>query len=231
MDANSRPISSAQTGPHEKLLALVERHARHPFQRPIADYNRVAFEQAMVAWGGRQPLVLDAGCGVGRSTIRLAHRHRDCFVLGVDQSADRLGRGKDDEAPADNYALVRADLVDFWRLLRQHGVTLAHHYLLYPNPWPKIGQLSRRWQGHPVLPELLALGGRLECRSNWRLYVEELALAVGHLTGCAMAVERCDAGEALTPFERKYRDSGQTLWRGVADLASARRVDAGKPHS
>ena len=58
-----------------------------------------------------------------------------------------------------NAVLIRADLVDFWRLLADNGVRLARHYNLYPNPWPKIGHLARRWHGHPVFPALLELGG------------------------------------------------------------------------
>jgi hypothetical protein len=47
---------------------------------------------------------------------------------------------------------VRADLVDYWRLLAEAGIGLARHYILYPNPWPKIGHLARRWHAHPVFP-------------------------------------------------------------------------------
>src|SRR5574337_1283396 len=101
------------------------------------------------------------------------------------------------------------------------GLRLARHYLLYPNPWPKIGHLGRRWHAHPVFPTLLRLGGVLECRSNWRVYVEELAFALEQATGRAVPWEEFDAASPLTPFERKYRDSGQTLYRLAIDLDSA----------
>lgn len=48
---------------------------------------------------------------------------------------------------------------------------------------PKIGHLSRRWHGHPVFPAMLELGGVLECRSNWKIYVlNEFCFAVERLT-------------------------------------------------
>lgn len=214
MYANSRDISSAQEGPHEKLAELVLRHREHAFRKPAAPWNRAAFDSAMLAWGGKRPLLLDAGCGVGWSSLQLARQYPDHFVLGVDQSEDRLARGKPGKAewPA-NLCFVRAELVDFWRLLRGHGVQLSRHYILYPNPWPKIGHLARRWHGHAVFPDLLALGGVLECRSNWRIYLEEMAIALKLLSGRDAVVERIEVSEPLTLFERKYRDSGQSLYR------------------
>ncbi|MFT4172488.1 MAG: methyltransferase domain-containing protein [Rhodocyclaceae bacterium] len=216
MYANSHVISSAQTGPHDKLDACVLRHRDSVFRKPIADYNRSAFEAALGQWDGRAPLVLDAGCGVGWSTLNLAREWPDHFVIGVDQSADRLARGKPAVPP--NACFVRADLTDFWRLWQQHGLPLARHYLLYPNPWPKIGHLARRWHGMAVFPNVVALGGRLECRTNWRIYAEEFARAVHVLSGVPATAEPWVTASPMTPFERKYRDSGQALYRVVVDL-------------
>lgn len=216
---NSRTVFSGQTGPHRDLETLVCRHAGHRYLKPIADYNRTAFEQALAAWDASAPLILDSGCGVGWSTVNLAREFPDHFVLGIDRSADRLGRGKHEvgELPA-NACLVRADLVDFWRLMADAGVRPARHYLLYPNPWPKIGHLARRWHGHPVFPTLLRLGGVLECRSNWRIYIEEMALALAMLGGPAAAVEAWQPAVPITPFERKYLASGHALWRCTVQL-------------
>ncbi len=215
MDGSSRFISSAQQGPHADLEDLLQRHLAHPFRKPILDYNREAFAEAMAAWRAwnpNAPLILDAGCGVGWSTLRIAERYPDHFVLGVDQSSDRLERGKPTVLPA-NGRLVRADLVDFWRLLAESGVRLARHYNLYPNPWPKIGHLARRWHGHAVFPVWRELGGELECRSNWRIYIEEMAIALSLLSGQPMAAEPYATDDPMTPFEKKYLASGHELWR------------------
>jgi tRNA (guanine-N7-)-methyltransferase len=218
MYANSRIIDSAQSGPHEKLASLVLKHRDTPFRKPISPASQAAFDNVMKQWDRRAPILLDAGCGVGWSTLKLAQQHPDHFVLGVDQSEDRLSRGKPEAMPL-NAFFARADLIDFWRLLAQAGISLDRHYLLYPNPWPKIGHLSRRWHGSPAFPALIALGGRLECRSNWSIYIEELAQAIGLLTGDAPQVETFEADEPLTPFERKYRDSRQTLHKLVKHLS------------
>ena len=233
MHANSRPVTSKQSGPHEQLIPLLERHRNSPFKKPIADANRQAFEQSMAAWrkAGSAPLIIDAGCGVGLSTLNLAQQFPDSFVIGIDQSADRLARNTawPGKLP-NNYALARADLVDFWRLLLEARIFPTRHYLLYPNPWPKKSQLSRRWQGHAVFPTLLALGGVIECRSNWKIYIDEFAAAVTQLSNqpaCCEAYfvagpkQTHDGLPApISPFEEKYRASGHALWRCQVELAA-----------
>ena len=223
MQANSRIPTSAQTGIHEHLPALLARHRDAPFRKPYADYNRAAFDESMARYQQRAagaPLILDACCGVGHSSIALAKIFPDHYVIGVDQSASRLAReinGRENGLP-DNVDLVRADLVDYWRLLGDARIRLARHTLFYPNPWPKIGHLSRRWHGHAVFPALLALGGTLECRSNWPIYIDEFCFAVNYLTGKPLAREGFVAEEPLTLFERKYRDSGHPLYRARISL-------------
>ena len=186
----------------------------------MLDHNRQAFVAALAA---REqclpgaPIVLDAGCGVGWSTQRIAEIYPDHFVFGIDQSVDRINRGKPLPLPA-NALLVRADLVDFWRLLAEGGIRLARHYNLYPNPWPKIGHLARRWHGHAVFPTWLALGGELECRSNWRIYIEEMAQALTLIAGQQVSCEPWQTDRPMTPFEKKYQESGHELWRCRVNL-------------
>ena len=215
MSGNSRFIASAQLGPHKDLDALVRRHLAHPFRKPILDHNRAAFAAALAVraqWRPDAPLILDAGCGVGWSTQRIAETYPEHFVFGVDQSVDRISRGRPLPLPQ-NALLIRADLVYFWRLLAESGIRLARHYNLYPNPWPKIGHLARRWQGHAVFPVWRELGGELECRSNWHIYIEEMAQALTLLSGQPVIAEAWQTADPMTPFEKKYLASGHDLWR------------------
>ncbi|MDX5376686.1 MAG: SAM-dependent methyltransferase [Halomonas sp.] len=230
MHVTSRAIATNQLGPHKDVARRVTRALGHPLRKPVADHTREAFERAQ-AWytqhgGAGRPLILDAGCGVGLSTRQLAAGFADHLVIGVDRSAERLSREHGEVG--DNALLVRADLVDFWRLALAAGWQPVRHYLLYPNPYPKSAHLKQRWHGHPVLPVILALGGRLELRSNWRLYVEEFALALNQVTGETAAVDVFVPDEPyLTPFERKYHLSGQSLWRLVVDLPHAPQLVPG----
>ncbi|MFM7658056.1 MAG: tRNA (guanine(46)-N(7))-methyltransferase TrmB [Burkholderiaceae bacterium] len=222
MQSESRAISSNQSEPHPRLADIVARHARCDYLKPLSPYGDRPFEQAMTAWqlhGGA--LMIDAGCGVGLSTRRLAQQSPDAFVIGVDQSAHRLGRRNRWDGPApDNFITVRAELVDFWQRLALANVQPFRQYLLYPNPWPKKSQLQRRWHAHPIFPTLLRLGGYIECRSNWKIYIDEMAAAFTQLTGLEVNTEHFSlpATGALTPFEQKYAASGHALWRCSLDL-------------
>ncbi|KTG17823.1 MULTISPECIES: methyltransferase domain-containing protein [unclassified Guyparkeria] len=212
VEGNSRPVTSSQTGPHDSLRERVARHAQGRFDKPIADYNREAFElvNRRVIEAGL-PLILDSGCGTGDSSRELARRYPDHLVVGVDRSADRLSRQRS-ETPT-NCILVRADLLDFWRLARQAGWRLSRHYLLYPNPEPKARHLKRRFHAHPVFPDFVALGGHIESRSNWRIYLEEMAIALAFHGREAQLRPLEPQGGPLTLFERKYHASGQRLWQ------------------
>jgi tRNA G46 methylase TrmB len=160
-------------------------------------------------------LVLDSGCGTGVSTSRLGRMHPECVVIGVDRSAARLRRGCGRDWPKrrGNRLWIRGELSTFWRLAAASGWRLRRHYLLYPNPWPKPAHLMRRWHAHPAFPVMLALGGCLELRSNWRVYAAEFARAAEIATGRSADVETPSVDAPLSPFEAKYHASGHELYR------------------
>lgn len=214
---NSRSITTTQEGVHERLEQLVSKHRSTEFKKPIAAFNLAAFEAvaARVKTSGR-PLILDSCCGVGASTRQLALSFPDHLIIGVDRSENRLQRKLG--ALPENACLVRADLVDFWRLALSEGWKPERHFLLYPNPYPKKSDLKQRWHAHPVFPALVALGGRFESRSNWQLYLQEMQQALAYY-GIQAHLEPLVVEQPLTPFERKYHLSGQTLWRLTANLA------------
>jgi tRNA G46 methylase TrmB len=211
----SSPVTSRQTGPHPRLAETVLKHASHPWRKPVARYSLEAFQvlaPVVEAWLG--PLILDTGCGTGQSTRVLARRNPEALVLGIDKSLARLGRGSGDLPP--NARLVRFDLEDLWPLAHQAGWRFARQCFFYPNPWPKPEQRLRRWAFHPVLPVALACGGTWEVRSNWDVYAQEFAVAFGLLAGITPRVEPWNPPEPETLFEKKYQDSGHSLWRWEA---------------
>ncbi len=213
--SRSSPPSSSQTGLHPRLDEVVRRHLKSRWRQPVRAHTRQAFQALIDRLKAADRLVLDSGCGTGVSTAGLAYRHPNALVVGIDQSAARLGRAP--EFP-DNVVLVRAELADFWRLMADAGFRPTHHYLFYPNPWPKPDHLKRRWHAHPVFPDLLALGGWLELRSNFELYVREFERALS-LAGIVDAkVVSFSAGEPVSPFERKYSASGHRLWKLTVNL-------------
>lgn len=222
MSSQARPVHSNQTGPHDDLKSIVMRHLQSDFKKPIQAHNQHAFDDinAIVSdWSG--PLILDSCCGVGESTATIAQRYPDALVIGVDKSAHRVEKHRSyrQGGHGERYYVVRADLLDFWRLAQQAQWPIEQHFLLYPNPWPKAAHLNRRWHGSPVWPDLVKLGGKLTLRSNWSTYLLEVAEALS-LSGfeAMITLLRPEMSTPMTPFERKYSDSGQSLWQLTADL-------------
>lgn len=216
MQQRSREVVSAQTGVHPGLAHRVLRQARSVWRKPEQRVDAEALDRldrALAAHPG--PVILDSFCGTAESTVQLARARPGALVIGVDQSASRLGRAP---APPPNALLLRAHCEAVWRHLDARGTVLEAHYILYPNPWPKARQLGRRVHGHPAFGLIPRLGGRLELRSNWQVYVEEFGLALnllgypGHVSALPFD------GRAMTAFERKYGRSGHSLWRFEADL-------------
>lgn len=200
-----------EVGVHSSLDAVVTKHSsfcdrwaekhtvcRHTveaFQRAQDFVSRFHHESGDDAVAPL-PLILDSGCGTGRSSVIIARDNPDVPVLGLDRSLVRLtrnafydGRADEGDQPP-NLLLLRCDLVDFWFLA--HGLVasrqwaIARHYILYANPYPKNSQLKQRWHGHPVFPYLLMLeADEIVLRSSWRTYLEEFDSATRLLgLGC-----------------------------------------------
>ena len=211
MHANSRQISSNQGHVHPKLAQTVQKHLTAEYRKPVASHNEAAYwtlQQALTA--EHRPLVLDSFCGNGQSTAQLAEQYPDHLVVGIDKSALRLARHPCE--PRSNCLLLRAECEDIWQLLVKDGLCIDRHYLLYPNPWPKRGQLLRRIHGHPAFPLLLQLGGTVELRSNWQTYVEEFGLAMAIAGQTGVVSQLAHNTPTVTQFESKYRNSGHSLW-------------------
>lgn len=222
MTGVSKPVASPQLGPHPRLVEVVRRHLDAPSRAPVPAHTQAAFEvvAARLAADPERPVDLDSGCGTGISTLALAEAAPEAWVIGIDRSEARLARGPLAEPATmpSNLILLRAEVAAFWRLARSAGWRLRRHWLLYPNPSPKPEHLMRRWHGHPAFADLLALGGELYLRSNWFVYVEEFAMALG-IAGIAAQIQRIEAvADPISPFEAKYAASGHPLFELRADL-------------
>ncbi|WP_394173450.1 tRNA (guanine(46)-N(7))-methyltransferase TrmB [Thalassotalea litorea] len=210
---DSKAIVTNQDGLNEHLDDVVKKHLSHEFLKPISTHTMDAFAQVhekVINFSGN--IILDSCCGVGQSTRILARRYPDALVIGVDKSLHRIQRNVQDANEPDNFVLVRADLNDFYRLVVDNHWQVAQHFLLYPNPWPKAKHLQRRWHGSSVFPYILKISNSLILRSNWLLYLQEFQRAA-ELAGKTGTIGQVDDVEPLTPFEAKYRASGQSCWQ------------------
>uniref|UniRef100_A0A6U6HII1 tRNA (guanine(46)-N(7))-methyltransferase n=1 Tax=Odontella aurita TaxID=265563 RepID=A0A6U6HII1_9STRA len=151
-DSVCAPLEEAE------LRKVVNRNCEslHKFlqKKPIATHTRAAFNQVSPLIDLSKPIVLDSGCGTARSTILLGDRFPDHTIVGVDRSFVRLNRNNlegDDsfinpseesqrpfQALSSNVLLVRAELTDFWRCCLDAEWNIEKHFILYPNPYPKV---------------------------------------------------------------------------------------------
>ena len=217
MHGNSRPVSSNQNTIHEQLDIVVEKHLTTNWQAPLHEHSKSAFEQLSSCLNNihNHKYILDSACGTGDSSYRLAEIHKQHIVIGIDKSAKRLSKYNAGQfcTMDGKVILLRADVLDLWRLIYDAKWPIEKHYLFYPNPWPKKKHLQRRWHGHPVFPTLIQLCKNIELRSNWSLYVEEFerALAIAGINNTV--IDRVEKNEGLSPFEEKYFNSGHDLYR------------------
>ncbi|MBN1481049.1 methyltransferase domain-containing protein [candidate division KSB1 bacterium] len=211
---NSRCIFSNQESVHKKLEAIVQNHATSEYLKPVSDFDMIAFAKVndQVQKCKCDAIILDSGCGTGFSTLFLAQKYPDCLVIGLDKSMVRLQKTRSKEIP-ENVVFTRADQFDFWRLVADSNWHVRHHYILYPNPWPKKAHIKRRIYGHPLFVVLPRITNNIEIRSNWLMYVEEFAIAWTILTEKKLVVERIDPQQPISLFEKKFQESGHPLFR------------------
>lgn len=210
--------------------------------RPIALHTQEAFDEArekICTWDRRSdiasiPVVLDSGCGTGESTIHLARKFPDCAVIGIDKSEARVGKGfgtrnADAEGIPPNAFWIRAELLDFWRLVLDSHWNVRYHAVYYPNPWPKQSEGTRRFHMHPIFPTMMQLAPVTELRTNWEIYAQEFRDAVNILGEESRSIPELESLRGIraelsplqpdspeTAFERKYAAAGQPLWRVIA---------------
>lgn len=210
---NSREITTSQQGVHDKLDELVAKYQQSENKRPISAHTQQAFDE-INAWleGFNGDIILDSCCGVGESTANLAKAYPKARIIGIDKSALRVDKHEHYRAQSDNYRVIRADVNDFWRLVRQSDWPVSQHFLLYPNPYPKKTQVQKRWHASAAMVDLMAITPHIEVRSNWLIYLLEFAQAAKHY-GAVSNLSEVTGESHMTPFERKYRASGQVCWK------------------
>lgn len=228
-------VTTNQVGLYKNLEALVCKYTVTNYKRPIANHTAEAFKKAYEftcnfykSNKNEQMIVhLDSGCGTGESTIALASQFPEYVIFGVDKSENRIIKANErlQNKTLRNVFFIRAELVDFWRLLYEQNniqkkLIVKRHTIFYPNPWPKESEAGRRFHLHPVFPILCKLCKNIELRTNWEIYAKEFVEA-WHICNKMLNSNSNELSiklmhptdNFLTAFERKYALAGQDLWQ------------------
>ena len=133
LDLRSKPVTSNQDGPHQDLEKTIAKHLAHRFAKPIAEHTKAKFAelQQQLTLSDKK-IILDSGCGNADSCIYFAQQHQNHFIIGVDKSQHRLRKAQLTTTP--NLYLLRAELIDFWRLAKDANWVIDKP--LYPLPKP-----------------------------------------------------------------------------------------------
>jgi len=212
---------SNQDGIHKDLEIVVKKHLSSKYLRPIADHTQSAFDFLVEKIDISKPIVFDSGCGTGESSTHLSKTHPQATVIGIDRSLHRIEKGRKLLEVEKNVLLIRAELSDFWRLALNHKIYPKFHYILYPNPYPKKQHLKRRWHAHPIFPTILALGGKLTLRSDWKIYLDEFNTSLKIAGRQSSGTDTLKSSKAITPFEKKYIEQKRDLYELTTNLKKA----------
>lgn len=226
------------------LQKLVDKHwttlGLYLENRPIAKHTQAAFDELLPHLDESKPMMLDSGCGTGRSSLVLGEQYPDHLVVGVDRSLARLSRSGSRlvsevtqnqlvRCAAYNVLLVQADLPDLWRLFLRNKIRVEEHYLLYPNPYPKARRLKSRFYAHPSFPLLLQLKTqRIVVRSNWEAYLTDFGRCIEYSKKYSAHVSDYEhlgpqqlhlesSADCMTNFEAKYVAAGEPIYALVLD--------------
>ena len=73
-----------------ELRVIVQKHCKHldTFlqNKPIAKHTQAAFDQIYPHVDASKNIILDSGCGTGRSTLILGEKYPNHTVIGIDRS-------------------------------------------------------------------------------------------------------------------------------------------------
>lgn len=209
----SKIITSLQDGVHENLEKSLKRYNLSNYVRPkrsFSDDNLIKIKN----WLKDDSFIFDIGCGIGESTYKLSTLHPDTKILGIDKSISRLDRNNSFKVSKDNVLLIQDDMFDLIPLLYadlKDQILSVHIY--YPNPWPKKSQLKRRIHANPIAPFLFELSNNFYLRSNWKIYLDEFSKSFEFYKGVkSKVVELKEFSDYLTPFEKKYHLSDQSIY-------------------
>ena len=89
--SKSRSVVSNQAAEHDNLSEVVTKHLSTEFKRPIAQHNIDAYQYA-ISQINKPHVIFDSGCGNGKSTLNLAEKYPDAFIIGIDKSHHRINK-------------------------------------------------------------------------------------------------------------------------------------------
>jgi len=206
---------SSETGPFGRVILP---KADLPCELPLDTLPRPAdwaavFERAA-------PLVMEIGCGAGRTLIGMALQRPECNFLGLERAGEyyRELRARVDKRKLSNMRVARIDAA----FLIQHYVAdgaVSEYHIYFPDPWPKKRHHKRRLFNDAFCADLrrtLAPDGVLYFATDHQDYYAEILPRLRKVLAVTEHPEPWDdAPLGRTNFEVKYMKEGRPIYRLV----------------
>ncbi|MEN9490381.1 MAG: hypothetical protein RJA63_830 [Pseudomonadota bacterium] len=180
---------------------------------------------AAATFGRKAPVVLEIGCGMGDTTVKIASIRPETDFIGIEVHGPGVGNlcKLIDEHKLTNLRVMQHDATEVVRdMLAPDSLAGIHVY--FPDPWPKKRHHKRRILQPAFVAKLasrLAPGGYLHCATDWEEYAQfmlETLSAEPLLQNTAADYAEKPDYRPLTKFEAR----GLRLGHGVWDLVFKR---------
>lgn len=171
-------------------------------------------------FGGARPLHCEIGHGRGHFALDFAAQH-PVNLVAIEKrrsDCDELRRRRDARGVT-NLEVVQGDATVYLPRFFADGTVDSFH-IHCPDPWWKTRHHRRRLIADDFgleLYRLLRVGGELDLRTDVKAYAESMVETCEDILGFENAygpgVERPADGLVLSTRERRYRETGQPVYR------------------
>ena len=188
--------------------------------RPFKAFSEKSSFQQTITLPKSKHLAIEIGCGVGYHPISYAQKNPASFLIAIEKTAAKFAkfnRRYENHSKPQNLLPVHSNAVN-WIAENIAPNQIDHYFILYPNPYPKLGQQNKRWHAMPFMSYLIKTlkpKGRLTLATNISSYKEE---AVDFMTNqWSLDLVECQKvhNSSRTHFEKKYLESKQICWNMV----------------
>ena len=175
-------------------------------------------------FGNTNPVEIDVGCGRGLFLVNASEANPDVNYLGVeiDYKEGRRGARRLFKRQAANARVLGGDIATvFDKHIKPHSVAAVHVY--FPDPWWKRRHRRRRVFTDVLVDRIdrvLAPGGLVHSWTDVGEYFEVIQALMDNDPRFEALPEPEEAApqhdlDYRTSFERKKRQAGCTIWRGL----------------
>ena len=164
------------------------------------------------------PLVMEIGCGGGRTIMSMAVAHPEWNCMGIERCGEyyRLMR---DRAGRKQLANFRCGRIDAAYLIKRYftDASVQQYHIYFPDPWPKKKHLKRRLFNSAFCTDLkrtLEPSGTLFFATDHKDYYSEILPLLSSFFAVTEHPEPWeDAPLGRTNFEVKYMLAGRPIYR------------------